>query len=339
MAITSEPIAEAHGLDFRALPEALLRSSEPVVLRGVVAEWPMVQAARESSEAAIAYLAQFERAGAPPAVATVGPPEIGGRFFYNDDLSGFNFRQEKVPMGVALKTLQKYLHDDAPPAIYLASTTIDTWLPGFRAANDVPMPGREALASIWIGNRTRIAAHQDVPDNLACVVAGRRRVTLFPPDQLRNLYIGPLEFTPAGQPISLVDFAAPDLQRFPLFAEAQKNARTALLEPGDAVLIPSMWWHHMEGLEAFNVLVNYWWRQTPVWMDTPMNALMLTLMTVRDLPPEQREIWRDVFRHYVFDADDSTAAHVPESARRVLAPLDLERARDLRARLLNRLNR
>ena len=339
MAISTKALPERHGLDYRALPDDLLSSSTPVVLRGLVASWPMVQAARQSAEAAIDYLSGFERAGAPPVVATVGPPEIQGRFFYNEDLSGFNFRQEKVPLDVALKTLRKYLLDPAPPAIYLASTTIDTWLPGFRAENDVPMAAPDALASIWIGNRTRIAAHQDVPDNLACVVAGRRRVTLFPPDQLRNLYIGPLELTPAGQPISLVDFAHPDLQRYPRFAQAQAHALGAELEPGDAVLIPSMWWHHMEGLEPFNVLVNYWWRKTPAWMDTPMNALMLALLTVRDLPDEQREIWREVFRHYVFEASDETAGHLPESARRVLGTLDDDRARDLRARLLKRLNR
>src|SRR3546814_5934626 len=79
-----------------------------------------------------------------------------------------------------------------------------------------------------------------------------------------------------------------------------------------------MWWHHMEALDAFNVLVNYWWRQSPAWMDTPMNALMHAIMTVRDLPPAQRETWREVFRHYVFEADETTAGHIPEEARRLL---------------------
>jgi hypothetical protein len=272
-------------------------------------------------------------------VATVGPPEIGGRFFYGDDLRSFNFRQEQVPLEVVLATLRKYLDEPSPPAIYIASTTLDTWLPGFRADNDLDLAGRDALASIWIGNRTRIAAHQDVPDNLACVVAGRRRVTLFPPDQLRNLYIGPLDYNPAGQAISMVDFHAPDFGRFPRFAEALRHAQVAELGPGDAVLIPSMWWHHMEGLAPFNVLVNYWWRQTPAWMDTPMNALMLAMMTVRDLPPAQRETWREAFRHYVFEAGDETDAHLPADARGVLAPMDEPRARSLRARLLQRLNR
>jgi hypothetical protein len=331
-------IRAVEDLDPGTLPDAVLESTEPLVLRGVAGHWPAVQAARASAADAVAYLQRFDAARAP-VVATVGPPGISGRFFYDDTITAFNFRQEQVPLAVALATLLKYLDRDAPPAIYVGSTTIDTWLPGFRAENDLALAGRDALASIWIGNRTRIAAHQDVPDNLACVVAGRRRVTLFPPDQLRNLYVGPLDVTPAGQPISLVDFADPDFARFPRFAEALRHAQVAELAPGDAVLIPSMWWHHMEALEGFNILVNYWWRQVPSWMDTPMNALMLAIMTVRDLPPGQRETWQEVFRHYVFEPGPEVDGHIPEHARRVLAPLDEDRARALRARLLQRLNR
>jgi hypothetical protein len=74
-------------------------------------------------------------------------------------------------------------------------------------------------------------------------------------------------------------------------------------------------------------------------MDTPMNALMLAIMTVRDLPEEQRAIWEDVFRHYVFAPGEATADHIPPDARRVLAPLDETKARAMRARLLQRLNR
>ena len=338
----AEPIEEASGADIAAsasgvLPASLLASDRPRVLRGLVASWPMARAGRESARAAVAYLHRFARP--EPVTACVAAPGTGGRYFYDDDALGFNFRREQVPLPVVLDTLLRYLDDPAPPAIYVASTTIDTWLPGFRGENDLGFGSHDPLASIWIGNRTRIAAHQDVPDNLACVVAGRRRVTLFPPDQLRNLYIGPLDRTPAGQAISLVDFANPDFARFPRFAEALRHAQVAELGPGDAVLIPSMWWHHMEGLDGFNVLANYWWRQSPDYMDSPMNALMLALLSVRDLPPAQRETWREVFRHYVFEAGEETAGHIAEAARGVLAPLDETRARELRARLLQRLNR
>jgi hypothetical protein len=337
MSRAPEPIAELHGLDAGALDPALFTRTEPVVLRALVAHWPMARAGAQSAAAAAAYLRRF--AQPEPVVATVAAPQAQGRFFYTDDLLGFNFRQERVPLPVVLDTLLRYLDDPAPPAIYVASTTIDSWLPGFRADNDLALGARDPLASIWIGNRTRVAAHQDVPDNIACVVAGRRRATLLPPDQLRNLYVGPLDRTPAGQPVSLVDFAAPDFARFPRFAEAMRHARVAELEPGDALLIPSMWWHHMEALEGFNVLVNYWWRQTPAYLDSPMNALMLALLSVRDLPPHERAIWQEAFRHYVFEADADTSAHIPDGARGVLAPMDEARARDLRARLLQRLNR
>ncbi|WP_202841729.1 cupin-like domain-containing protein [Luteimonas saliphila] len=338
MLTAAEPIAEVAGADPGALSDDLLHGHRPAVLRGLARDWPLVRAGRASPGAAIDYLKRFDH-GTMPVAATVAPPEAGGRVFYNADMTDFNFRREQVPLAVALDTLRKYADVAAPPAIYVASTTIDTFLPGFRAENDIALHGRDPLASIWIGNRTRIAAHQDLPHNLACVAVGRRRVTLFPPDQLANLYVGPLDFTPAGQPVSLVDFAAPDLARFPRFAEAMRHAQVAELGPGDAVFIPSMWWHHMEALESFNVLVNYWWRDVPAWMDTPMNTLMYAIMTLRELPPEQRETWQEVFRHYVFEPGEATAGHIPEHARRVLDPLDESRARDLRARLLQRLNR
>ena len=100
-----------------------------------------------------------------------------------------------------------------------------------------------------------------------------------------------------------------------------------------------MWWHHVEALQCFNVLVNYWWRQSPAYMDSPSNALMLSLLSIRDLPPAQRRAWQDIFRHYVFDADSATAAHIPAAAQRVLGPIDDDAARMLRAQLLRKLNR
>ncbi|KAB7764219.1 cupin-like domain-containing protein [Xanthomonas maliensis] len=330
-------IAELHGLHAQHLDPALLRGSTPLVLRGLVRDWPLTQAGLSGAHATVDHLRGFDRG--EPVIAQVGPPDIGGRFFYNDDLSGFNFRPERVPLTVVLETLLRELSNPQPPAIYVGSTTLETYLPGLREQAPVALPTQAPLGSIWIGNRTRIAAHQDLPDNLACVTAGRRRFTLFPPAQLPNLYIGPLDLTPAGQPISLVDMTAPDLARFPRYAQALEHALVAELEPGDALFIPSMWWHHVQALEGFNVLVNFWWRQSPAHMDSPMNALMLALLTVRDLPPPQRAIWRDVFDHYVFAADDNTAAHMPEAARGALAPMDDARARRLRARLLQRLNR
>jgi len=319
------------------LSDEILASPVPLVLRGLVAEWPLVRAARGGARQADAYLRRFYRDAT--VLASHSPPGTGGRIFYNDDLSGFNFTSQMVRFDQVLDALLAHLDAADPPTLYVGSTTVDTCLPGLRAENDVDLGARDPLASIWIGNRTRIPAHYDVPDNLACVAAGRRRFTLFPPEQLKNLYVGPLDFTPAGQSVSLVDFARPDFARFPLFAEALRHAQSAELEPGDALFIPSMWWHHVEGLEPFNILINYWWRQSPDWMDTPASTLSLALMTLRDLPPAQRAAWKEIFRHYVFDSDGGEAAHIPPPARHSLAPLDDNAARMLRARILRRLNR
>jgi Cupin-like domain len=328
---------ELSGADPRAIPEDVLKSSEPVVLRGLVDHWPGVHAGLESVQAGAAYLRTFYRD------ATVGawwgPPEIDGRFFYNDDMSGFNFQQQRLKLSAVLDEIERHHGVVRPPAIYVGSTTVDACLPAFRAENDLALGDRQALMSIWIGNRTRIAAHYDLPDNLACVVAGHRRFTLFPPGEFTNLYVGPLDFTPAGQSISLVDFAHPDLERFPKFAHALTQAQVAELGPGDAIFIPSMWWHHVEALDSFNVLVNYWWRQSPAHMDSPMNALMMAMLSVRDLPEEQRTAWQQLFDHYVFAADEDAHAHIPAPARGTLLPLDPDAARALRARLLRSLNR
>jgi Cupin-like domain len=335
MPTSPEPVHEVRGVDPQAIAEDLLTSTEPVVLKGLVARWPAVRAGLESTAAGTAYLRGFYRDATVG--AWIGPPEIDGRFFYSDDLRGLNFQPQRMKLGAVLDEIERHHGSARPPAIYVGSTTVDTCLPGFRADNDLALGGRQALASIWIGNHTRVAAHYDLPDNVACVVAGHRRFTLFAPAELDNLYVGPLDFTPAGQPISLVDLARPDLARFPKFARALARARVADLEPGDAIFIPSMWWHHVEALDGFNVLVNYWWRQSPDHMDTPMNVLMMALLSVRDLPPAQREAWRRIFDHYVFAAGEQT--HIPPSARGSLQPLDPDAARVLRARLLRSLNR
>lgn len=344
----SAPLSPIREIDVRAvglppggLPDGLLQAATPLVLRGLVAHWPVVQAGRTSARAAAQALADHWH-GAEVAVMA-GPPEINGRIFYNDDLTGVNFQRQDAPLGTVLQALVALEHEARPPCYYLGSTTVDELLPTFRAENDLDLSalpgGRDALASVWLGNRTRIAPHYDLPDNIACVTAGRRRFTLFPPEQLPNLYVGPLDFTLAGQPVSLVDLHQPDFARFPRFAQALRHAQVAELGPGDAIYIPSMWWHQVEALDAFNVLVNYWWRQSPAHMDSPVGALMLALLTMRDLPASQRAAWRGIFEHYVFQADADTAAHIPPHARHVLAPITAEGAQHLRAHLKSRLNR
>lgn len=320
-----------------AVPPEVFESDVPVLLKGLVGHWPAVEACRSGLPGAARYLSSFWTE--QPVTAYVGEAGMQGRFFYDADFTGFNFRSGKARLAQVLQKLDEAERVADGSTIYVGSTPVDGWLPGFRAQNDVPVPASDALASFWLGNRTRISAHFDFPDNLACVVAGQRRFTLFPPDQVGNLYVGPIDRTPSGQAISLVDVTQPDLERYPKFREALAAARVADMEPGDALYVPSMWWHHVESLSAFNLLVNYWWCASPSIMGAPTTALMHAILALRDLPARQRDAWRGLFDHYVFEADESVYAHIPETGRGCLARLTPDSAARLRAELLARLTR
>ncbi len=318
------------------LPAAAYESTVPLVLKGYVAAWPAVLRAVDSAEALADYLSTFD--ANKPLTVYVGDAAMRGRFFYDADCTGFNFRSGKASLAQVLARLLGPKVEDNIDTIYVGSTPVDDWLPGFRAANDVSLPVNDALASFWLGGPTSVSAHFDFPDNLACVVAGRRRFTLFPPEQLHNLYVGPIDRTPSGQMISLVDFDAPDLQRFPRFAQAQQHALIADLEPGDALFVPSMWWHHVRASAPFNLLVNYWWCTTPASMGAPSVALSHAILALRELPAHQRRAWKHLFDYYVFEADERNFEHIPAAGRGMLNPLDEETIRRVRAELVQRLS-
>lgn len=311
--------------------------NEPVVFRGLVSGWPLVQKSRASAADADSYLRSAY--DGKPVTAFVTEDDVDGRVFYTEGLTETNFRQIKTDLGWVLDRIRDYENDPAAPVVYMGSMALSYCLPDIKAANSLPLPGLDASVRIWIGNRSRVAAHYDVLENIACVCAGKRRFTLFPPDQLANLYIGPIDFTPAGQSISLVDFDEPDLERYPRFAEALEHAQVSELAPGDAIFIPSMWWHHVEGLESLNILINHWWRISPHYLGVPQDALLHAILSIRDLPEEQREAWRGIFDHYVFHADEASVEHIPAGRRGVLGELDETAARKLRATLRNNLNR
>lgn len=319
------------------LTDEVLRSPAPILLRNLVAHWPVVQQAKISNEAAARYLLQFY-AGLE-VMEVQGDARLNGRFGYTSDFAGLNCVAARKSLVQVLNDIFAAAQQSSPPLFYMGTTSLSALLPGFSELNGVDLRAQNASAFMWMGNRSCVPAHYDLPDNLACNLVGRRRFTLFPPDQLENLYVGPLDFTPAGQPISLVDVRAPDYDRFPRYRLAERAALVAELGPGDALLLPSMWWHNVEGLEDWNVLVNYWWRQSPGYRGSPAEVLDLALLAIRDLPPEQKQAWKRILEYYVFNNSDETVAHIPERARGSLGDMNEERARKLRAKVITRLDR
>ena len=320
--------------------DELMTEEQPVILKGLVLDWPLVN--KGTSVDAADYLKSFYQGR--PVTAFIAQPEHKGRFSYTPDVTRLDFESDKGMLDEYLDIIIGLLDEVEAPTFYIGSTDVDTFLPGFRAENDLVLnhPMFEAnppLVGAWIGNRSTALAHYDMSNNIACCLVGHRRFSLFPPEQIHNLYPGPLEPTPGGQVLTMTNINEPDFERFPRLRDALAAGEVADLEPGDALFYPTMWWHEVEALDRFNVMVNYWWNTSPQYMDTPQNTLLHALLSLRDRPEQEKRAWRAVFDYYVFGAADRAAEHLPEAARGNLAPMDELKARRLRALLLRRFNR
>jgi hypothetical protein len=312
------PIAELGTVNRERFEKEIVPAGEPVVLRGLVARWPIVEAAAASDEALAGHLRAAS--SGEPFEAWFGAPEIGGRFGYKEDWSGFNHERRLATVDQLLDLLLRQKGHDRAYSMYAGGIPIRRHFPGLLPEIAMPLLDRDraTLVSLWLGNRTRTPAHWDLPQNFACVVAGRRRFTLFPTRELPNLYVGPLDFTLAGQPISLVDVDEPDFGRHPRFADALESAVTAELDPGDVLYIPSLWWHAVASLDELGAMVNFWWRDAEPPLLTPLNALYHAIVTMKNLPPRELAAWRIMFDHYVFNENGDPVAHLPEKARGIL---------------------
>ena len=331
------PITEVELSPGTSPSQELLTSDTPWVARGYLREWPVVEHGKQGDEKALAYLASFYQGR--PVSAFLAEPEYKGRFFYNEDVTGFNFVQVDTRLDQVFSKLLSLKDESNAPSLYVGSTQTSAWLPGFNEAHPLPATLPGVMTSLWIGNQSRVAAHFDFPRNIAGCVIGQRRFTLFPPDQVANLYVGPWDLTPAGQPISMVDFENPDYDRFPRFAEAEANAVVTELAPGDVIYIPNMWWHQVESLSVINGLVNFWWQETPGVYGSPTEALKHAFLSIRSLPLHQRNALKSLFDHYVFAEDTQHLEHLPEASWGRLDSVPDFLARQLRAELTNSLKR
>jgi hypothetical protein len=333
-----QPIAELYGVTAAQFRDEIVPAAQPVVIRGLVRDWPAVAAGAAGDAAHAAYLSAFDT-GAPLNVMEA-PPNVSGRFFYNDAVDGFNFTTRKTTLSALLAEVIAAAGDAAAPSRYAGANAIAQHLPGFAATNVLPLPlAPDAAARLWVGSASTVPTHYDLSDNVAVVIAGRRRFTLFPPEQVANLYLGPFNITPAGQPVSMVDIANPDHARYPRFAAAWDHACMAELEPGDAIYIPTMWWHDIRALAPYNALVNFWFNYPAADASTPFLAFVHALLAIRDLTPTERAAWRAWFDHFIFVDDPAEqAAHLPPQLAAIQGAAAPARNRAMRDYLLRALS-
>lgn len=307
----------------------------PVVMRGLVAGWPVVHAATRSPGDFRDYLARFDNGGQTEAF--VGDPKIAGKYYYAEDLKGFNFERRRMRFGDALNAMIATHAQSGTPTMYVGSLPVNDFLPGFADHNVLHVLAAHIAPRIWLGHASNVSAHFDAFDNVACVVAGSRRFTLFPPEAIEGLYVGPLDNTMAGQPVSLAASASPDPRKYPRFEEIRDQALTAELNPGDGIYIPKLWWHQIESTASFNGLVNYWWDAFAAGPDAPYTGLLLSMIAIAERPLRERQAWKAFFDHYVFRSDGHPLAHLPPDQHGMLGPLKPDNYAKIRAIVMHRL--
>ncbi|HEY3493641.1 MAG TPA: cupin-like domain-containing protein, partial [Polyangiaceae bacterium] len=156
-------------------------------------------------------------------------------------------------------------------------------LPGVlpQLLDDLQVPdycaGRSGLRrNVWFAGEGSISdVHFDLPHNFYAQLHGRKRFILFEPGERWRLYKN-------GWFSSMPQFARVDPERrddpaFPRFREA--DGRSALLEPGDVLFIPSLHWHHARAL-TLSIAVNFW---TPVGVVKPLLFASDVFKRVRQL--------------------------------------------------------
>ncbi len=287
----------------------ILPANQPVLFKGLVRDWPAVKLGLQSPDVVAGYLKAMDT-GRPTLVLEANPA-VKGRFAYGADMRDFNFTKRTRTVSSGIDQLLDLIGHPNPPYVYIQSAPIPEYLPRFSADNPNPLLPPGIFPRAWISNATRAQTHNDHDHNIACVVAGRRIFTLFPPEQLVNLYIGPHDHTPSGRAISLADLEDPDFERFPKLKDAIAAAQVAEMEPGDALYIPKYWWHHVQSLSAFNVLINYWWGNPGNTVENPVAAFLAGLIALKDLSSAEKSYWKTMFDYYIFQTSGDPVAHIP----------------------------
>lgn len=188
-------------------------------------------------------------------------PEYKGIFGLNKDLvQNFSFKGRKATFPSFMKEIKKYISDPSLGNLYLQSTPIKDL--NDRLGNLDLFKGFKPMseAGFWIGTGNQfVSLHNDPLRNMIAIFSGRKRVIMFPPEELPNLYPAPFDKRSGGVITSLVNAFNPDLQKFPNFSQALKTVKVAILNPGEFLYLPPLWWHAVEG-EGFNIGINCWFK-------------------------------------------------------------------------------
>lgn len=156
------------------------------------------------------------------------------------------------------EAIKRTKDESSPLKYYIQQKRLDDLAPDFLKLIEVPKfvydLGILHFIGLWIGSKGCITPpHYDRSDNFLVQFEGRKKVTMFSPDDSINLYPNEKAEFPH---ISQVNILQPNYRIHPRFSNARPYH--AIIYPGDMLFIPRRWWHHIISLDSC-LSVNFWW--------------------------------------------------------------------------------
>jgi ribosomal protein L16 Arg81 hydroxylase len=234
--IRQSPIAESIPVEHRPSParfyENFYFGNRPVVIRGLMDEWPALR--RWSPEH---FAERFGDAMLEVSAARNADPRFEDHFS--------DHRRQ-----MTMRELAADVRSAAGNDVYLvAKNRMLEHEPFTALQQDFSAPAgiltadlAAAPARMWFGGAGTITPlHHDASNILFGQVYGRKLVRLIPPYEIENVYNDRTCF-------SDIDLDDVDYVRFPRFRPV--TVLEAMVHPGDFLLLPLGWWHQVRSLDV-----------------------------------------------------------------------------------------
>ena len=235
--------------------------SGPIVLRRAFADWPLFRDLKQctTDDARLDYLSsKFGDNTVGYTRVPASDPYMG---YDARGTQNFKYAPASCKVSEFCALMRTALRDPEADVLYArgGANSVRTW-PQFSQAIR-PLPFLKGMTpngeGIWLGNGRHVTyLHQDAHFNFFAMVTGIKRVLLYPLEAIADLYPSPFYGGIAGTTSSYVRPGAPDLQKFPRFADAARHAWVAQIEDGDVLCLPPCWWHHVEAAPGVNLMIN-----------------------------------------------------------------------------------
>ncbi|PTL82678.1 cupin-like domain-containing protein [Vitiosangium sp. GDMCC 1.1324] len=292
---------------------------EPVFLKGMLDSCPLLKEfqSRSTLDARISVLGEYFQDRTVD--FCVLPPESGGHYL-PELVSTLGHGDDVAVQGVPFSEFARRLKA-APTTgeyVYMQDGVLEQELVRGALQFDFlkfsnPIGAR---SKFWVGSDGQVFnLHYDDFINFICMFEGTKRVTMFPPEQMPNMYHAPYDILCGYAPTTHVQLLKANFDHYPKFRTALQEAYVAVLEPGDVLLIPPFWWHHVESFSPMHVMVNNFISTVPFAVSLELwKCLSEAIRALAPATPAERARVRESFQRAVL-ADIDTPVDEPLSER------------------------